>query len=676
MNSFVEKLCCQNDDGSSGDELWDADAVGLSHVGEAVHQTLGRHHNHYHHKMWNVTSGKVVGSVHQTPMNMWGKSKEPKKNNDDWFPEKLAEIIGRAERWVDIMSLGSPDGRFMTHFKAALEKLAEKSKSKTSEDAIIVRLLFGNIAGMPVNCDAVIKALTKDIPTDANMKVWVGAWRKGFSWNHAKLIAVDGVFLHTGGHNLWDKHYLTNNPVHDLSIELEGAVARDGHRFANIQWDFIEKKQRTFLGGFVDKCLPDAMPTVLKTRVTVSEWPVGTADIFPPKFAKQLVANTSNYAQRRVSVQGTQKTVDRGAPIITIGRLGTMVFRHRSSDDAIIAMINSSQKIIRLVLQDIGPVTIPGTKKALPGLKWPKNYLSALGKAIYERGVDVEMVLSNPNSIPGGLKGTEANYGNGWSCVDVASEIIKSIKKAHSEVDDGKLRAMVIDNLRICFVRHGKKTTYKDGKTIGLHSKHFIVDDVATYIGSQNLYMCDLAEWGVVIDSEDEVKKIKSDYFDPMWKDSYTGEDVDVEAVMDGLKINRDGEERWLQTLQHNDAQHMMPHGNSEYLCVNEAELIDATVSAPSAGNDEPQAKGNETDAGDKPANDSKGEVTPASSSDSPESTTPEKTKDDPESSPEKKSPEKNVTKADDDAQQDPTCGALCGIGDSLKLGECMKPVA
>ena len=55
---------------------------------------------------------------------------------------------------------------------------------------------------------------------------------------------------------------------------------------------------------------------------------------------------------------------------------------------------------------------------------WPKEYLAAIGKAIYERGVDIEMVLSNPNSIPGGLKGTEANYGNGWDCVDVAAEII------------------------------------------------------------------------------------------------------------------------------------------------------------------------------------------------------------------------------------------------------------
>jgi len=31
--------------------------------------------------------------------------------------------------------------------------------------------------------------------------------------------------------------------------------------------------------------------------------------------------------------------------------------------------------------------------------------------------------------------------------------------------------------------------------TMGNHSKHFIVDDIATYIGSQNLYVCDLAEW-------------------------------------------------------------------------------------------------------------------------------------------------------------------------------------
>ena len=83
------------------------------------------------------------------------------------------------------MSLGPPDGQFLTAFQTALRKLAERSK--TAEKPIVVRILFGNIAGMPVNCNSVIKALTKDLPKDAKLQLWVGAWRKGFSWNHAKV---------------------------------------------------------------------------------------------------------------------------------------------------------------------------------------------------------------------------------------------------------------------------------------------------------------------------------------------------------------------------------------------------------------------------------------------------------------------------------------------------------
>jgi len=411
---------------------------------------------------------------------------------------------------------------------------------------------------MPTNCNAVIKALTNDLPTDGDVKlhIWVGAWRRGFSWNHAKIIAVDGVYLHTGGHNLWDKHYLANNPVHDLSFELEGRVARDGHRFANLQWAFIKSKQMTCVGSCIDS-IPDYLPVVLRTRVTVSEYPVDQ-DIFPPQFTKSMVADSPH--QSRI----VDKSND--VPLISIGRLGSMVWssRARPSDDAILAMINSSKRIIRLVLQDIGPVCIPGSKKALPGLVWPKTYLEAIGKAIYERGVDIEMVLSNPNSIPGGLKGTEANYGNGWSCVDVCAEIIKSIQQQYSNsIDDTRLRAMIVDNLRVCFIKHGKSNKYEDGKSIGLHSKHWIVDDVCCYIGSQNLYMCDLAEWGIVVDSETEVKKIMTDYWQPMWESSYTGEDVDVQEVMDGLEVDRNGDQ--LFTLHATDAgQQLMPHGGGD----------------------------------------------------------------------------------------------------------------
>lgn len=53
------------------------------------------------------------------------------------------------------------------------------------------------------------------------------------------------------------------------------------------------------------------------------------------------------------------------------------------------------------------------------------------------------------------------------------------------------------------------------------------------------MYICDLAEWGVVIDNEQKVKEIKSQYWDPMWKVSYTIDDCQVDKVMDGLEIDR-----------------------------------------------------------------------------------------------------------------------------------------
>ena len=53
------------------------------------------------------------------------------------------------------------------------------------------------------------------------------------------------------------------------------------------------------------------------------------------------------------------------------------------------------------------------------------------------------------------------------------------------------------------------------------------------------MYICDLAEWGVVIDSPAVTEDFKAQYWDPMWKTSYTRDDCDVQAVMDGLKIDR-----------------------------------------------------------------------------------------------------------------------------------------
>eukprot|EP00980_Cylindrotheca_fusiformis_P015997 scaffold4703_cov108-Cylindrotheca_fusiformis.AAC.5 len=523
-------------DESDDDSVQDRSASKLSHVGKAAYEVLRTKHSKYHKELWNVTAGRMEGNVQVTPKDAFTRADTdpPPSGHDQWFPDKVAEVISTTEQWCDIMTLNPPDGLFMESIKKAL---ADLCKQEVVINRIIVRMIFGNIIGMPCNCNRLLAEFTKDLPPDAHKKLrlWVGSWRKGASWNHAKIIAVDGKFLWTGGHNWWDYHYLRNDPVVDASIQLSGPCAVDAHYYANKQWSYIQRYQSTCRGQFIDRCISDAIDLPLQSRVSVTEYPSDSSE-FPPvyKFRK---AQKVKLMRLSTASKGTENYV----PVITIGRQGTLFQKHRPSDDAFAAMIESTQRIVRLSLQDLGPIKVPGTSNCLPGLSWPKPYIQALAKIIWEKDADVEIVLSNPNSIPGGLSMLDAQYGFGWSCVDVASEIIKRIRKMFPDGTDADLRRKVQENLRVCFIRSPRGgTKYKDtGTPVGLHTKHFIVDDTCAYIGSQNLYMSDLAEWGVVIDHPATVQKIKMDFWDPMWHCSYRAEDCNVDEVMDGMKIDR-----------------------------------------------------------------------------------------------------------------------------------------
>jgi len=249
---------------------------------------------------------------------------------------------------------------------------------------------------MPVDCTAVVKELTRDLPSDPHLLLWVGAWRNGVSWNHAKMIAVDGKYLHTGGHNMWDRHYLRQSPVFDLSIELRGPVTHDAHMFANNAWKYIKHVQGRFIGRITEN-LPDNAITILKRRVIVTDYPAREAPEFPPLYQAGMVPKDNDPPEDPVK-------------IITMGRTGSGA---HPSDDAFVAMIDSAKKIVHCALQDLGPVCFPNSKRPLPGCIWPHNYLDAMARVLWKKGVDVEILLSNPGSIPGGLSGMEANYGNG-----------------------------------------------------------------------------------------------------------------------------------------------------------------------------------------------------------------------------------------------------------------------
>merc|ERR1719162_938766 len=153
--------------------------------------------------------------------------------------------------------------------------------------------------------------------------------------------------------------------------------------------------------------------------------------------------------------------------------------------------------------------------------------MSAIALAMYEREVDVEIVLSHPYACPGRLSPLTANYGNGWSCTDVAAEIIKALLKKKPELkNDSKLRKLAQDHLKVTFIRSCKDCNFwPDGSELGNHAKFFVVDDLSFYVGSQNLYIANLSEWGVVVDHEAKVQRVLAEYWHPMWVQSYTPKD-------------------------------------------------------------------------------------------------------------------------------------------------------
>lgn len=196
---------------------------------------------------------------------------------------------------------------------------------------------------------------------------------------------------------------------------------------------------------------------------------------------------------------------------------------------------------------------------------------------------------------------------------------------------------------------------------------------------------CDLAEWGIVIDNEEEVKKIKADYFDPVWKNSFTGEDVDVQKVMDGLKVNRDGKSKLFHNAQNEQAAAMMPHGHGEYYDMEDTAVEVEDGEKPVVGENEDGAETAASKDGEEAVPESSplegdaaaGSVAPSESKDqvSPSSSDVNKTK----------SGESEEKKTEEYDEEDPAvtkvesqdCSQLsklqvdcnwCGMGEALKM--------
>jgi phosphatidylserine/phosphatidylglycerophosphate/cardiolipin synthase-like enzyme len=386
--------------------------------------------------------------------------------HSDAIYDQIYTLLASAEDSIEISSLAPPDGRFEAAVRNAMTFLSRAGRT------VRVRLLYGAIIGGYADPEDVVHSLTRDLDTQSSVRIAVGALRDGpESWDHAKIIAVDGNRAIVGGHNMWTLHYLEAAPVHDLSMEISGSAAFHASRFADALWRHT--------------CTP---PVEIGSVATIA--------------GDRTVACDATVPAAPPAATGS-------ARVITVGRLGGL--GDDAADDAIIALVDSAKTTLRLSLQDIGPVGA--------GAAWPEPYLRSLAAAL-ARGVDIQLVMTNLDARPDGLSAFSSSYSNGWTPMDITQHVA-NYAAANPEVMHGaNVTSALCSHLHVATLRQGADDVWPNGATFANHSKLVISDDATFYLGSQNWYPANLFEIGYIVDDAPTTQQLLAGYFTKAWTES------------------------------------------------------------------------------------------------------------------------------------------------------------
>jgi phosphatidylserine/phosphatidylglycerophosphate/cardiolipin synthase-like enzyme len=407
------------------------------------------------------------------------------------FIEAWSNPISEAESFVDITTLSVPEENLMQALKLKLKKLDEKNK------AITIRIMFGiNAPYFPlylnVDVDKVVKEVAEVLKDDSKLVVSVGTYgnaSKTSSWNHSKIVAVDGQLIFTGGHNLYDAYFDENHPIHDLSVTIPGKLAEVGHNFANTLWKYATTTRfagsdwYTFKTENGKKIINQDIPKEYISATKVGEPKEGEAD----SEEWELISRETGAGPQTV---------------IALGRLGVAGSYEKGSgkgnvsDFAIVKMIEEA-KISLFISQQAALQLVFSTK-------FNQKIVEGIAHALM-RGVDVFLLSSS-------------------TVAEVVGEGIASYTGRHNrEQSWGFLYDAALalgynsDDIAEAFFKHLSVLPTANGKNeVPNHAKLVIADGNVSYVGSHNLYDDSHAEFGVIL-GRFASEELVSDYFSPLW---------------------------------------------------------------------------------------------------------------------------------------------------------------
>ena len=253
-------------------------------------------------------------------------------------------LVASAQRAVDITMLApAADFRFLAALRNAVTFLAYSRRPVT------IRVIVGDYPPDGFDAAKLLRALVRDAvrAPKARLSVYVGAMRScdagatcgALSWNHSKIVAVDGKRAIVGGHNLWTPDYLAAAPVHDISMSLEGPAAADAHHFADALWGFLCREPRS-----------------------------DGVDAFYSYIAgAPAMARIGAECLSTIELPAPARPEPGGVPVLAVGRLAsgiTPVF----ADQSLLArdlMLGAATRTVRMLQQDVAFAAVEGVD---PGL--------------------------------------------------------------------------------------------------------------------------------------------------------------------------------------------------------------------------------------------------------------------------------------------------------------------
>jgi phosphatidylserine/phosphatidylglycerophosphate/cardiolipin synthase-like enzyme len=487
---------------------------------DAVEQTLRKVSPGLEGTVWQRTTGNSLDAsgadpadwLLQTP-GCWGDATCADRAGTRQLLAKMTQNVAKATSTVDISTLAPlPDGAFQDAIVAGL-KAAAAAGRKLRVRILVGAVPIGNLNVVPAHYrDALNRKLG---PAAANVTFNIASMttsKTAFSWNHSKILLVDGKSAIVGGINNWHDAYIGNtNPVSDIGLALAGPAASSAGRYLDTLWAWTCQNKWDigkvwFASSNGSACIP----------ALTSSTPVAATGNVPVIAVGSLGVGIKN-----VDPSSThQPTLPTAPDSKCTGGLRDNTNANRDFDtvnpeeSALRSLVASATRQVEISQQDLNGLCPP-----LP--RYDIRLYDILAAKL-AAGVKVRIVLSDPAN--------RGKFGSGgYSAIKSLAEVSDVIRNRLALLtgDQAGARTKMCRNLQLASFQHSASARWADGRPYALHHKLIVVDRSTFYIGSKNLYPAWLQDFGYIVEDRTGAAQIKTNMLDPEWKYSQTTATVD-----------------------------------------------------------------------------------------------------------------------------------------------------